>query len=776
MSSDSSYRLCVPGSFSRRRELGPWLVGIQFALIVLAGCEPDASSPGASAAGGPRSSDPAPAYVTTAVCAGCHAEVYARWAGSLHDRAMEPASEASILGDLASAPFEQRGDEFFVRAESAGEGSEAMRATPGEHRLRYTFGALPLQQYLAEQPGGRLQVLPFAWDARPLAAGGQRWFSLEGDEAAAPGDVMHWTGFAHNWNTQCADCHSTGVRRGFDSESGSYRTTWSDLDVGCEACHGPGSRHLAWAEAAGREAQEDPGLPVAFMNADAGWRFEAGDPIARRANSPGSQTEVEVCAPCHSRRSLLREADPGTPFLDAYRPELLEPGLYYADGQILDEVYVWGSFLQSRMYRAGVRCSDCHDPHSLELRGGPDQACAQCHAPEYFASPGHHHHPSGSSGSSCVECHMPARTYMQVDARRDHGFRIPRPDLGERVGIPDACTGCHDDRSSGWAADAIATWTGERPRAHFAETLGAAWRGDPGVGPALAQLARDSEVAGIVRATALSELARVPAPPGLLVQAVAELRDSADPLLRYGAARASEALPLPERLEWIGPLSRDPVALVRAEVGRVLAAVPPDALVPEARESLEAALETYREAQRANADRPSAQVNLGLLWLRRGELQRAEVRYREAIRIGPHFIPAYVNLADLYRQTGRDREGRALLEEARRIGPEVAEVHHALGLLLVRQQELDAALEPLARAAQLAPDHPRLVYVYALALDSAGQTDAALDVLARGLESAPHAPELLEASVQLSRKAGRAGAADGYARRLRELQSRAASR
>ncbi|NRA03617.1 MAG: tetratricopeptide repeat protein [Myxococcales bacterium] len=776
MLSASSTRLAARGSRSRRRELGSWLVGVELALLLLAACGPDAPEPSATAVGGPRGLDPAPEYVTTAVCASCHPEVFARWAGSLHDRAMEPASELSILGDLASAPFEQRGDEFFVRAESAGEVPEAAGATPREHPLRYTFGAYPLQQYLAEQPGGRLQVLPFAWDARPADAGGQRWFSLEGDEAAAPGDVMHWTGFAHNWNTQCADCHSTGVRRGFDRESGTYATSWSDLDVGCEACHGPGSRHLAWAEAADREAREDRGLAVVLADAGAGWHFLEGDPIARRGTSPGSQAELEVCAACHSRRSRLREADPGTPFLDAYRPELLEPGLYHADGQILDEVYVWGSFLQSRMYRAGVRCSDCHDPHSLELRGGPEQVCAQCHASEHFASPSHHHHSPGHSGSSCVDCHMSARTYMQIDPRRDHGFRIPRPDLGERAGVPDACTGCHDDRSSGWAADVIAAWTGERPGPHFAETLQAARRGEPGVAPALAQLARDAEAAGIVRATALTELARVPAPPGLLGQAVAELRGAADPLLRYSAARAAEALPLPERLARVGSLARDPVVLVRAEAGRVLAAVPTDALAPDERASLDAAIETYREAQLANAERPSAQVNLGLLELRRGDLRRAEARYREAIRLGPHFIPAYVNLADLFRQTGRDLDARALLEEARRIGPEVAEVHYALGLLLVRQKELEAALGPLARAAELAPGHPRLAYVYALALHSAGRTDAALEALARGLEHAPYAAELLQALVELSRAAGRTEAADALARRLQELESRAGSR
>ncbi len=742
-------------------------IGVAIALFALMACGPEPPLlEELGTEGRPSDSE----FVTTAVCAGCHAEAYARWAGSLHDRAMEPSSEGRMLGDFSLAPFERRGDQVFFRGED-------FEGQPVEYALRYSFGAFPLQQYLVEQSGGRLQVLDLAWDARSVEAGGQRWFSLREDEAAAPLDVMHWTGFAHNWNTQCADCHSTGVRRGFDPESGSYETTWSDIDVGCEACHGPGSRHVAWAESTtGRGTANDLGLERRFSKDDAVWRFSPGDPIARRTMPLASSAELESCAPCHSRRSQLREVDPGVSFLDAYRPELLEPGLYHADGQILDEVYVWGSFVQSRMYRAGVRCSDCHDPHSLELRGSSDQVCAQCHASEHFSSPAHHHHPAGSPGSSCVDCHMPARSYMQIDLRRDHGFRIPRPDLGERAGVPDACTDCHVDRVPEWAADAIAAWTGTRPGEHFSEALAAARRGVPSAAPTLARLARDREQAGIVRATLLSELVRVSGDPGLVAETLREVRDDGDPLVRYGAARAAQALPLEQRVSMVGRLTRDPVGLVRAEAGRVLAEVPVGALPPEAQTHLDAALETYREAQFANADRPSAYVNLGLLSLRRGDLERAEEHYRRAIHVGPHFIPAYVNLADLLRRTERDSEGQELLERALRIGPGVAEVHHALGLLLVRQKRLDSALGSLARAAELAPANPRLVYVYGIALHSAGQRDAALEVLEAGLERSPYAPDLLRALVEFSRAAGRSEVAAGYAQRLRDLETQSATR
>src|SRR5262245_52176814 len=235
---------------------------------------------------------------------------------------------------------------------------------------------------------------------------------------------MHWTGAALRWNTQCAECHSTDLRKGFDATRGSYDTRFAELDVACEACHGPGARHTAWAEAGGG-AGGDPALEVRF-DAPARWLFAASRPIAQRERPLASHAELETCAPCHARRSTLREGRrPGEALLDTHRPSLLEDGLYEADGQMRDEVYTWGSFLQSRMYAAGVTCSDCHDPHSLARRTEGNTLCAGCHRPEVFDAPVHHHHAAGSAGAACVACHLPARTYMQIDVRHDHSFRVP---------------------------------------------------------------------------------------------------------------------------------------------------------------------------------------------------------------------------------------------------------------------------------------------------------------------------------------------------------------
>jgi len=734
--------------------------------LTLAAC--DGEGPSRGSAGESQTAPAASHYVGSARCAECHAAAFAAWSGSHHARAMQEASEATVLGGFADARFEADGavTRFTRRDGSFLVESEADDGARGEFPVAYTFGVTPLQQYLVERPGGRLQALTVAWDSRPAAVGGQRWFSLHPGERTRPGDVLHWTGPANRWNTMCAHCHSTHVRKGFDLETGRYATTWSELDVGCEACHGPGSRHVAWAES-GSLAPADRGLAVDLMDeAGARWVPDPETGISRRQPPRHTHTELETCAPCHARRSLLDE--PATPgrFLDAYRPALLEEGLYYPDGQIRDEVYVYGSFLQSRMYRAGVTCSNCHEPHALTLRGDTETVCAQCHAPERFAQPSHHHHEVGSQGARCVSCHMPARTYMGVDARRDHSLRVPRPALSAEVGAPDACTACHRDRSSEWAAQVLARWPNARRQQedHFGRAFAAAQRGLPGSGAALERIAADPLEAGIVRASALALRARVPGAP-TPERLAAAVRDE-DPLVRLAAVRVGEALPVAPRMRALGALLDDPLRAVRADAGRALAAAPDSSLPPARRAALQRALAEYRAAQRLHADEPSAHVNLGLLHLARGQLERAEAAYRDALQVGDYFVPAYVNLADLLRQTGRDAEGERWLRSALEVAPESADAHHALGLLLVRAGRRQEALAALARAAALAPESARFAFVYALALQGEAREDEALQTLEAALVRHPGERSLELMRIDLQRRTGRTALALEHAQRL----------
>ncbi len=753
-------------SSSRRRQWSHPAVLSVLAMLLLACDGP--TEPTAPPANPPTRAAATPAapaeYVTSEACASCHAEAYASWTGSHHDLAMQPATETTVEGDFDDTSFTHRGvtSRFFRRKERFVVHTQGADGVMADFEVLYTFGAMPLQQYLVRQPDGRLHALTTAWDARPASDGGQRWFELN-DGEVPPGDVLHWTGPAQNWNATCAACHSTALRKGFDIDAGTYDTTWSDVNVGCEACHGPASRHVAWAEREPTENTDDDtrGLVVDLGNDGGRWVMNPTTGIARRSTPLSTRTEIDTCAPCHARRSMLREADPGTPFLDAYRPALLEPGLYHADGQIRDEVYVWGSFVQSRMYRAGVTCSDCHEPHTLTVRGDTERVCHQCHDVARFGTTGHHHHTPGTPGSACVDCHMPARTYMGVDERRDHGFQVPRPDLSARLDTPNACNGCHADQPASWAARAIADWPGTKHAGtpHFADVMVTAARGEPEAIQGLAGLSADPDLAGIVRATALAQLpgalTQLPgAPAPLLAAAIMRARDDTDPLVRFAAAGAAAGLPPADRIALLTPLLADPVELVRSEAGRNLAPAPRTALDAAQAERLDAALRTYRRHQRTNADQPSAHVNLGLLYAEMQQPSLAESAYRRAIAVGPWFIPAYVNLADLYRATGRDENSEAVLLAALEQTHDVAEVHHALGLLRVRQQRLDAALPSLETAATLAPENPRFAYVYGVALHSSGRTEQALDVLRAARARHPHHTETSQALATFGREPG----------------------
>jgi tetratricopeptide (TPR) repeat protein len=725
-----------------------------------------------------RASDPVPlSYVGRESCAGCHPSEVKRWQGSDHALAMREASERTVLGDFRDRSFVYAGvttrfyrkdGRFFVR-------TDGPSGRLGDYEIRRTFGVFPLQQYLVELAGGRYQALSIAWDSRPRARGGQRWFHLYPRERVRHRDVLHWTKLARNWNSQCAECHSTDLRKNYRPAEDRFETAFAEIDVSCEACHGPASRHVAWAALAkgrGRAPSGDPGLVVRFEERQS-RRFEMDEErgIARpTAPPPSLRAEVETCARCHARRGLLTERyQPGRLLAQTHRPALLEQGLYYADGQMRDEVYNWGSFLQSRMYAAGVTCSDCHDPHDLKLRAPGDQVCSTCHLPQRFATRRHHFHGAGSSGASCIACHMRTETYMVVDPRHDHSFRVPRPDLTVALGskaAPNACNDCHRDRSPQWAAAAVRRFhpSGRQTTPHYASALEAGRSFRPGAGPALVALLLDRSQPGIVRGTAASLLGPFLSPSAL--RAVAAAVKDEDPLVRLGVASMLEALAPAERVELALPHVWDEVRAVRVEAVPAFADVPDAELESEARAAFDRALDEFFVAQRANAERPEAHVNLGLVEAKRGRLEEARRAYETALRIGPWFVPAYVNLADLLRQQGHDAEGESLLRRALLMGPGDADVLYSLGLLHVRQKRREEGVRELGRAEAAAPRNPAYAVAYAVGLRSIGRTSEALSALRRAAARMPAAREVLISLVTMSKEAGQLREARAWGRRL----------
>jgi len=704
---------------------------------------------GAASCGGERETPPAaPApgtraeYVGRDACRECHRTEHDLWLGSDHDLAMQPADATTVLGDFDAAPYEhfgvtstfrRDGDSFFVTTQGA-DGELA------EFEVAYTFGVHPLQQYLVEFPDGRMQALPLCWDTRPAAEGGQRWFHIYPDEPIPPDDVLHWTGPAQNWNHMCAECHSTNLRKNYRPAEDRFETTWSEIDVSCEACHGPGSLHAEWAR--GPAPAGDPRL-VARLEKRSVWLMDPATGTAQRTVPRTSHVELETCAFCHSRRaSVTDHRTPGDPLLSGCRPALLIQELYFADGQIREEVYEWGSFLQSRMYAAGVTCTDCHDPHRGDVLAEGNALCARCHLPAKFDTPEHHFHEPGSAGAQCVECHMPARTYMVVDPRRDHGLRVPRPDLSVRLGTPNACNGCHADRSAEWASAAAAKWWGtdRADEPHWAETIHAARTWQAGAGERLVRLAADRRAPGIVRATAVSLLPRDAGAQASGAIQVA-LNDE-DPLVRLAALGLLGAVdPLPRMQIGERHLS-DPLLVVRMEAASALASVPPGLLAPEQRAKLEKALGEYRASQIVNADRAEAHLNLGALHARLGEQEDAIREYRIALEKMPSFEPAWVNLADAYRSLGHEAEAEKKLRAALETVPEPADVRLALGLTLVRRQRPDEALEEFRQAVEIRPDEPYYRYVLGIALRSAGRTEEAEEVLTTARDRFPGHPDI----------------------------------
>jgi predicted CXXCH cytochrome family protein len=451
-------------------------------------------------------------------------------------------------------------------------------------------------------------------------------------------------------------------------------------------------------------------------------------------------------------------------------PGLLEPTLYHADGQIEGEVFEYDSFLQSAMHKAGVVCSNCHEPHASKLRAQGNALCAQCHLPEKFDVTAHHQHSPGSAGAQCVNCHMPTKTYMVVHDRRDHSMRVPRPDLSVSIGTPNACSQCHADRSTEWAAKTVATWypNGRQTRPHYGTALHAGRTGAVDAERQLDRLILDKSQPAISRASGLLLLPRYAsrASEPAIKAAIAD----PDPLVRMAVPRALPA-PAPRAIiEVILPFLGDPVRAVRIEAARALAEIDPQTMTPEQRGAFTAAYQELIGAEMIDADRPEAHLNVGLLRARRQQVNDAEAEYRTALRLDPKFVPAMGNLADLDRARGMDTEGAELLRAAIAIEPDNADNKHSLGLFLVRQRNYTEALPLLRDATTLASDNARYAYVYAIALNSTGSATEATALLERKHKQHPTDRDILVALTTFERDIGNLAAALTHAQELAVLE------
>ena len=665
-------------------------------------------------------------FVGSAACAECHAEAYDTWRESHHGWAWREPTAENVLGDFDGATFEHQGrtSRFLTR-----DGRYQVETADSAGRLRTwdiagTVGVEPLQQYLVELDDGRLQALDMAWDTE-----GRRWYHLYPEQDLRDDPGLHWSGPYKNWNSRCVSCHVTDFKKAYDPQSNRYASTWTEKGVGCEACHGPGGEHVDWARTrpsapTADEPSQDPRLAV---------RFDGSD----------RQAELQVCAGCHSRRESLGadSPPPGEPFADHFRLTPLRQDLYHADGQIKGEVYVYGSFLQTKKHAAGVSCSDCHTPHGAELVLEGNAVCTQCHNPAgrnefpslpkaFYDTPAHHRHAQGSVGAACVSCHMPATTYMGVDPRRDHSFRVPRPDLTVKIGTPNACTDCHEAEGAAWARDQVAAWypDGRSGEPHFAEVIDAARRGlDPQLAGDLLALAVDTSVPGLVRATATEMLAPVVTPQ--IAGGALPLLQDADPSVRVAGLTLFHSAPPAARTRHAGPLLEDPTRVVRVEAAQRILDVSTAALRPEDRAVVEAAVDEYRASLAAQADFPEVQLNLARVATRLGRPQTARRSLEAALALDPKAVEAWLRLVEL------DVAGERFDDAARTLARATDEVRYSgalyqwLGRVEAQAGRLDSAVLAFETALSLLPGEIEARFEYVSLLTELGRFQSALEAL-----------------------------------------------
>ncbi|MFM2599677.1 tetratricopeptide repeat protein [Vibrio fortis] len=726
------------------------------------------------------SANPNATFVGSEACIDCHKNEVEAWQGSHHDMAMKHADKTSVLGDFDDVRVMHEGKEnrFFQKEKEYWVNIEGPDGQFHDYKISYTFAFEPLQQYMVEFDDGRVQLIPFAWDSRTSEAGGQRWFHLYPNTTNT--DEFYWTNSGQNWNFMCADCHSTNLQKNYDAEQNRYQTTWSEINVGCEACHGPASDHIDMANKS--ESGEAQSIGVSFDAASHyGFDRDLSQAVKEWVYQEGNTTlqpkdiihtnQVQTCAQCHSRRTQLNESGDHVKgsFFDKYRLSLISPELYYHDGQIYDEDYVYGSFLQSAMAEKGVTCTNCHDPHTAQLKIAEEAVCSQCHIASEYTPEKHAFHQAGTEASQCTTCHMPETTYMQVDPRRDHSWHVPRPDISQHIDTPNVCTSCHEDKTDQWADAQIGKWFPEskyRNQQHFAVAFYADVIGHRGAVDALAYSSQDSSLSNIIRASSLERMAGNTGQNTLISLARAIKHDNE--MIRLSAVAGSSGYEFSDRWQILEPLLTDSVLSVRSEAAGALVRYWRE-MNPLQKDLIKPALSEYIEIQEFNADRGFGRTNLGNVYRDLGQYDKAIEYYQGAIKIEPYFENSYANLADLYRAMGDETKAIATLRQGIKAQPKSSVLPYSAGLAALRGKDYDQARAYLKQAAEMADTNPQYWYVYGLSLEQ-------VDVLAsaRALQRAYAAsrnPQHLYAECEiLARNSAQSGVKPAFDRCVQQLE------
>lgn len=660
---------------------------------------------------------PSATFTGSASCQSCHSKEFADWRKSDHFLAMQPANDSFVLGDFNNTSFTADGvtSNFFKRDGKFFINTQGDDGKNHDYEVLYAFGYFPLQQYLIAFPGGRMQSTRVAWNTRD-----KKWFHQYEGQKIHHHDWLHWTGGGQNWNTMCASCHSTNLQKNYDFVTDSYKTTWNEINVACESCHGPGSKHISFVNSAAH-ANGDSLLNYGFL-------------YGKNANP---QLQLNTCAPCHARKAdLAKELIHSEEIMDDMIPQVIDNEFYFADGQIKEEDYEYSSFAQSKMFHNNVRCSNCHNPHSGKLKLIGNELCMSCHQPRYNTKE-HHFHSINTKGAECINCHMPVKTFMGIDHRRDHSFRIPRPDQSMVYNTPNTCTGCHKQKSSAWAANAIKKWYGPTRAYHFSDDLLPGSRLTDKSEAHLVKLLNDTMQPEIARATAASYLANIQTQKS--ANALLHALNDKKALVRYHAVRSLENF---SPQIWIGEAYHtlgDKVRAVRIAAADLYHRLPTEAIPVEARSLFLAADAENKRYLQYQTDFAVGNVMLADYELQSDDHINAIKHYLRGLEKDSLMNYARLNLSAAYSSVGKNDEALKTLKTAAAIDSKNDRIFYNLGLLYYELQDVDHALESFQKSFQLGSTNPGLFYNYGLLLQQLGKLKEAEQILLKGYTISPNA-------------------------------------
>jgi len=707
-------------------------------------------------------------FVGSKTCIECHQKEYNEWFISDHKHAMDTAVAETVLGDFNDASFTRNGftSKFYINNNKYFVHTKGPNGVVGDYQILYTFGYRPLQQYLVPFENGRLQCLPIAWDTERNI-----WYHLADsvykNMEIKPDDWLYWTNNGQNWNGMCAECHSTNLRKNYNPATLTYNTTWSEINVSCEACHGPSSEHNKWAENKNSKLA-NYGLIVQTSNIS-------------------SKELVNQCAYCHSRRSSFGDfIHPRKEIFDIMNPQLPKPPYFFPDGQILEEDYVYASFSQSKMHKNKVRCTNCHNPHNLKLKFDGNNLCYQCHNQDQYGKYEHHFHKDFNmegddlilnggkktvkvgEGSLCVNCHMPGRYYMGVDYRRDHSMRIPRPDLSDKLGTPNACIQCHTDKTNKWAADYTMKWYENPIKFHFGETVFLANNGDPTAIEGLLKILEDENNSEIIKATATSFIGQYQSDE--LYEKNKKLLQSNHALVRREAVRNFTAKTKEDLISSLVPLLDDSTLMVRNEVVPKLLIIPLMEFDTITQKKLNIAINEYIQSMEYSADFAGSRHNLANVYASLGEFEKAEKNFLLALQIDNLFYPAKTNLAMLYNSLGNNAKAEVLFKELIIQSPEEAQTYYSLGLLQAEMQKYDEAIISLRKAVEFAPERNRIKLNLFKLLSFNQEYAEAENIIDQCINSEPENIEFQLAKLELLIKINRLKEAKKVAKKILQIE------